>query len=294
LKKIHLSDRSSTSPFLFTNLKLELIKELRLADGHISAASGLVMIGQKFYVVCDDEQSLAVFSSDSKSSAERVQLFEGVLPRDPRERKKKKKDIESLFLMDDQLYAVPSGSTSHRNTGAVINVNTHVVRPLDFTRLFEACAKTIKELNVEGGVIYQKDIILFQRGNGAQGQNAIIVLDRAMFAGQAQIPPTCLKEIITVDLGLLNDLPLSFTDAAVVNGRIFFLAVCEASASTYEDGEVSGSVIGELNRSGKVLSLDQLDLTGKPEGLHIEDKTVYIVTDDDNALVPARLFKGTL
>ena len=275
-------------------MKLELIRDLRLADGHISAASGLVMIGEKFYVVCDDEQSLAVFSSDTKRRAETVKLFEGVLPLDPSERKKEKRDIESLFLMDDCLYAVPSGSTAQRNTGAVINVNTQVVRPLDFTFLFEVCAKTIEELNVEGAVIYQNDILLFQRGNGAKRQNAIIVLDRAVFAGQSQVNSACLKEIINVALGQLNGLPLSFTDAAVIHDRIFFLAVCEASASTYEDGEVSGSVIGELSRSGIVLSLDQLNLKGKPEGLHIEDKSVYIVTDDDNALIPARLFKDTL
>jgi hypothetical protein len=38
-----------------------------------------------------------------------------------------------------------------------------------------------------------------------------------------------------------------FTDAVLVEGKIYFLATAENIASTYDDGEILGSLIGRID-----------------------------------------------
>ena len=54
---------------------------------HISAASGLVVDEKNFYVIADDELSLAIFPRDG-SLGKLTPLFSGTLPLKHKERKK--------------------------------------------------------------------------------------------------------------------------------------------------------------------------------------------------------------
>ena len=55
---------------------------------HLSAASGLVRLGPRFYVVADDEYHLGIFPVAQGEPGELLRLFPGTLPHWPRARKK--------------------------------------------------------------------------------------------------------------------------------------------------------------------------------------------------------------
>jgi hypothetical protein len=80
------------------------VRLLSLAPGEhprglkfLSAASGLVRVGERFYVVADDELQLGMFTAGSAAPLRLVRLFEGELPAGARKRKAVKPDFESLL-----------------------------------------------------------------------------------------------------------------------------------------------------------------------------------------------------
>jgi hypothetical protein len=91
-------------------------------------------------------------------------------------------------------------------------------------------------------------------------------------------------------LGKHKGIPLSFTDATLNDGHILFLAVAEATESTYLDGSFEGAVLGILNTEGEVLKTFELNIKTKPEGLALSESHIYMVTDDDNRNVPSKLY----
>ncbi len=67
--------------------------------GHLSAASGMARVGQRLFVVADDELSLGVFDLAADGPGRMVRLFEGELSVDHRERKAEKPDLEALTVL---------------------------------------------------------------------------------------------------------------------------------------------------------------------------------------------------
>lgn len=289
-------------------LELKLIKTLTdPVNPHIfvSAASGLVKLNNTFYVIADDELTLASFTEEKKSSLQLISLLKGKLPENPKERKKQKPDWESLVVLnltaiDRILLAVPSGSTDQRMTGLSTRINSS--NKIDFSKLYLELKKTFKDLNIEGACVFKDHFKLFQRGNGLQSKNAVIDLDLSgvihdLTNGQS-LNPERITQIKTYDLGNLNKHKLDFTDVCCVGNRIWFLAVAENSESTYDDGDYQGSVLGCLDQNGDVVETFELNCPEKPEGLWVEsyDGVVkfYIVTDADNRETPASFYEGVL
>src|SRR5688572_32889185 len=80
------------------------IRELTLASPpnadsarHISAASGMVVVGEFLYVIADDELQLGVFEGNGAGAL--VRLFPGELPKASAERKALKPDLEALVRL---------------------------------------------------------------------------------------------------------------------------------------------------------------------------------------------------
>ena len=264
----------------------------------ISAASGLVTDDKNFYVISDDELSLATFSRDG-SPGRLTPLFPGPLPVEHEERKKQKPDLESLLKFDDGLLAVPSGSTIHRLLGVFLKNGQP--QTVDFSEIYIHLQNNIAELNIEGSVIRDDQFILLQRGNGMANKNALIILNlqsvRTAIASNNPIQKNSLCEIKFLELGSLNQVPLSFTDAALdKHGDIWFLAAAEATKSTYSDGQYVGAVLGCIDRSNNIVSTSELDCPRKPEGLALgtHDLNFWIVTDADDPAQAAELFEVTV
>lgn len=257
----------------------ELICELP-----VFAASGLVINSGIFFIVSDDEVSLLYGSPGKKFHS--LKLWDHTLPEDLKERKKVKPDLESLYLSGEKLFLLPSFSKKNRDHGAVVDIGpqgeilSH--QTLNLSSLRKKLDKEIPDLNIEGGVMLSNRLHLFQRGNGKDGSNAIIIC-KDLLSDEFEIRPLKLPDH--------QGVPVTVTDAALKGSTIFFTAVAEDSDSTYLDGEVMGSYLGTLDDQLMLSSLRELNFSGKPEGLSFDETgDLYFVTDDDSRDKPSRLF----
>ncbi len=252
----------------------------------ITAASGLVHSNNTLYVVSDDERGIISLQLDLTEKAAYHAIGGKRLPEDPAKRKKEKPDFECLALFSNSLLLIPSGSTSSRDQGALVNLDDFKIKPLSFKKSYQYLSKHIPDLNIEGAVINGDHIILFQRGNGPNKFNAIIDLKL-----EDLIRDNLDQSTITpVDLGSHNNINLGFTDATIHKDRIYFLSVGEASESTYHDGQFEGAYLGIMGFDGVIQKLNPLLIDFKPEGLTIVDDYLYIVTDSDNRTIESKLY----
>lgn len=265
------------------------LKELyTFNDPYIAAASGLAQVGDSFYVVSDDELSLVKFKLNGKAAT--IQIFEGTLPDEPKERKKVKPDFETLVALPDQsILCVPSGSKANRVRAAIIYPD-QTVKEISFVNIYANLTQYFSELNIEGAVLFEDKIRLFQRGNGKTHQNAIIDLVLEDFLSDEFKNP----KITPIKLPTLNGIPLSFTDASLSQGLFWFLAVSENSESTYLDGEFEGAILGAMDLEGNIHFEEELEIEHKPEGLVVVGKDFFIVTDADDRTKPSKLYSGVL
>ncbi len=300
---------------------LRKLRDLMLEGGgrdYIAAASGLVRHGDWLYVIADDEHFLGIFPASGDAPGKRLSLLDPRLPNDPAARKASKPDLEVITLLPEAVWpphgallALGSGSTPRRCGGIVMPFDAGgkpgAPRWFDLAPLYAGLSAILPELNMEGAVHAGDALLLFQRGNGPAGVNAIIEQKwnklRARIAGQgpeaaAQMEWSA-RRIQQVDLGAVRGIPLGFTDASVLpDGRVVFSAVAEDSASTYADGLCAGAAVGLLDAAGKVLSLQEVDPPYKVEGVHAEQSgsrvELLLVADADDPSRPAPLLAGIL
>lgn len=282
---------------------------------HVSAASGLVAVGPWLYVVADDALHLAVFPREGDAPGRSVRLFPGELPLEHKARKAAKPDLEALCLLapftgcpHGALLAVPSGSTAARQRGALLPLTPKgtlagEVHEVDFTAVYAQLARELGPLNIEGAAVSGGRLRLLQRGNGAQGTDALVDLDHERLVraleGDRKLGPEVVRTVRRWELGHVGGVRLTFTDASPLpDGRIVFTAAAEATPDAYSDGPVAGSVIGVLAPDGAPLFMDAVDAKVKLEGVsaHVERGQVHVllVADADDASVPSPLLEAVL
>jgi hypothetical protein len=281
---------------------------------HLSAASGLACRGAFIYVVADDELHLGVFGAADRLPGHLIRLFDGELPDKKKDRKRQKPDLEALALLPafgdcpyGALLALASGSKRNRRMGAVIALDAqgavrgapHVV---DLSPVLAPLDEVFPGLNVEGAIVSDNELRLFQRGNKRNGENAIIrfqladVLDALRSGAPGAIAPSAIDRY---DLGHIGGVPLCFTDAAALaDGTMVFTAVAEDTDDTYNDGPCAGAAIGIADNGGGLRCLHRLDRPYKVEGVDARADgdliKLLLVTDADDTDVPAGLFAATL
>ena len=281
---------------------------------YLSAASGLVQVGSKAYVVADDELHLGVFPTDSPTPGHLVRIFDGVLPDDRTERKRQKPDFEALALLPPfedfrhgGLLALGSGSRPNRGRGALLRLDRHgevcgPVHSLDMSPILAPLRAAFAELNIEGAVVAGEELWLFQRGNRRHPENAImryplsLVLAALRDPQGAAIAPTIIQRL---DLGTIDGVPFCFTDAsALPDGDIVFCAVAEDTEDAYRDGPCIGGAVGIIGADGRLISLRQLDRPYKVEGISARSAgdrlDLLLVTDADDPAIPAMLLSGSM
>jgi uncharacterized protein DUF6929 len=296
------------------------IRELTLASPpngdnsarHISAASGMVVVGEFLYVIADDELHLGVFDSSGAEAGALVRLFPGELPDASAERKALKPDLEALVRLPSfpgyphgALLALASGSKPNRRAGVVLELDESgriagEPRPCDLTPFYSSLESRFPALNIEGALVLGDELVLLQRGSKAQPESALIsfplheIFFRVANYETANSSPIAASRIQSFDLGMIEDAPLSFTDgAALPDDRIVFSAVAENTEDSYLDGPCLGAAIGIVGIDGRVETMLRLEPTEKVEGIHatIEGDCIslLLVTDADDAGVPAKL-----
>jgi hypothetical protein len=302
-------------------LSLTKIRELDLTAAatagrplHVSAASGLVCANSFMYVVADDELHLGVFRVGDNAPGRLVRLFEGELPDSGRDRKKQKPDLEALTLLPAHeeyphgaLLALGSGSTPNRRLGAVLGLDPHggargVPQVVDLAPILAPLDDAFPALNIEGAFVSGNELRLFQRGNKRHPKNAIIgfplsALRDILIAGRTD--PLTPSTIDPVDLGQIDGIPFSFTDAAALpDGSIVFTAVAEDTDDAYDDGCCVGALVGIADTNGRPRRLHRLEQPYKVEGVDARLDggliQLLLVTDADDANIPATLFSATI
>ena len=260
-------------------LALELLAKLRL-----SAASGVVCHDGELWVIADDEVLLQRYSFAGDYLGEQL-LLADELADEPVARKRLKPDFEMICrLPDGSVLVLGSGSTPQRQRGLWLRAGVVVV--LDLAPLYQHLQSQIIALNLEGAVVHGEQLLLAQRGNSTGSRNALIRLDleRVMVSlPRARLEPDCFLESVTVELGQLAGVPLSFTDLCVDDlGRLLFAAAAENTQSSYADGPCAGSALGWLH-DDQVRGLWPLQGSAKIEGITpLDDGSLRLVTDPDD------------
>lgn len=270
-------------------MTLELLTHLEL-----SAASGLVHQDGFLYSVADD--ALDLLRTDlSGGNPLRLPLREG--PRLDPIPKAHKPDFEALLFAGGTLLALGSGSSAARRQAVQVDSAGRGPRVVDLRLLYGALDRHFHELNIEGAVVHGDEVVLAQRGNGARRENALVRLDRRRFEAEladGSITEACLLDLVPVSLGAVGGVALSLTDLCLgPRGELLFTAAAEDTHNPYDDGEVAGSVIGVIDRSGRVHE-DRLVVAAKVklEGLcWLEGGELRLVADPDDPSARAPLFR---
>ncbi len=289
---------------------------------HLSAASGLVRVHGRLYVVADDEHHLGVMADTQQVptdalSTPRVtllRLFEGDLPRAKGQRKAAKPDLEALTAVPPlpgcphgALLALGSGSRPTRETAVLLaldasGASTGRMAHIDLAALYAPLREQFADLNIEGAFIVSGELHLLQRGNKGDGRSACVRFDWNQLVpwliGRKPVPPRP-KSVQVMELGQVAGVPLGFTDgAALPGGGWVFSAVAEATQDSYHDGACAGSAIGVVGPDGALRQLVGLQGAPKVEGVAVllqgEVLRLGLVTDADDPAVASQLLQARL
>ena len=260
------------------SLRYRKVRQLSLVRGahprgrtFLSAASGLVRVRERLYVIADDELHLGVFDVGSAKPLRLVRVFEGRLPADAKKRKKKKPDLESLLLLPSDtdspggaLLALGSGSRPNRFVGALLRVDAFgdakgPARPVDLEPLYRPLVDRFDELNIEGAFVAGGSLVVLQRGVAGDA-SAVVRFDLAKsldwLGGRRRRAPRPTS-VRSVDLGAVDGVDFAFTDgAALADGSWAFSAVAEARDNSVDDGPCVASAIGVCDGDDKLLFIE--------------------------------------
>jgi hypothetical protein len=286
----------------------------------VRAGSGVTWWGDRLAVVQDDTAFVALVDPVSGvAEAVALPVDDGVRQFGvARGNKARKPDLEAvLTLPDGRLLAFGSGSTAARERLLTLGPD-RVPRWVNAAPLYRALraerAFAGSELNVEGAALVGDRVRLFQRGNGAvvggvAPVNATVdlALDDLLAAMVRWVnDPTddrgvALADVVSYDLGAIDGVALSFTDATAWPGsrpgRVAWLAAAEDSPDTYRDGVCAGSALGYVDADGAVghqalRARDGAPFRAKAEGVAFDrgDPTLaWAVLDLDDPERPSEL-----
>jgi hypothetical protein len=256
----------------------------------IGSASGLVYKDDSLFIVSDNSSFLYQYHIPEKQLS-KIKLFENA---QENILKKDKFDFESITLKDNQLHVFGSGSTSKREKRITYNLESAAILEKDLSKLYQKIKQTAsitdEELNIEGALFCNEKWHLFQRGNGLGSKNGIIIL-KSDFDKNSDI------QFIPIQLPKIKQVETSFTDAVLVEDKIYFLSTAENTTSTYDDGEIFGSSIGRMD--SQTFEIDftlQISNTQKMEGLTLYKKTkteiqFLLCEDNDSDLLETTIYK---
>lgn len=264
----------------------------------IGSASGLLFKNDALFIISDNSKALYEYSMTGKKLDAHLLIENTELPQDNIP-KKLKPDFESITAYGEDVCVFGSGSTENRNKMVQFNTfNKKAVKTFDLADLYLSMQyfADIKseDFNIEGA-IYTGDVwYFFQRGNGANGQNGVFTVTAENLENEFTILYNSYK------LPKIKGVQTSFTDAILVDDTIYFLATAENSNSTYQDGEVLGSLIGSIKTDSMKLKLKQT-ITNKHkfEGLTLfknnKDSLEFLLCEDkDTDVQQSDIYKLTL
>lgn len=258
----------------------------------VRAGSAVVWADDRLLVVQDDATS-AFWIDPVTGVATRLILEGDGAPLS----KADKPDYEAAFVgFGGTIYIVGSGSSPKRRRVARFDpwsAAGTAIEHFDCPRLFDALAAALGDTpNIEGAVLLQGTVRLFHRGAGGRPSATADVPLGALEGG-----PAAVRDVIRHDLGAVNGVALTFTDAAPIGRRdaILYLAVAEDTPNAIDDGPIVGAAVGVIEAgAARYALLEEPD--GSPSLRKIEGVAIdagsnrgFLVTDPDDPNCPAEL-----
>ncbi len=258
----------------------------------IGSASGLVFNHGSVYLISDNSTFLYEYQVDS-TQLNKIQLTENAADNIV---KKLKPDFEAIAFNESYYFLFGSGSTEKRNQMIQVDAQTkEVVKTFDLSFLY-ASMQTFAQMeaddfNIEGAIYHQETWYFFNRGNGKNARNVVFTVTGANLEDDFRIMVNEYK------LPKIKGVRASFTDAIILDDTIYFLATAERTESTYNDGEVVGSLIGSMNsETMKIKFTKKITDTQKFEGLtfYKRNKTeieFLLCEDNDTEALESGIYK---
>ncbi len=207
---------------------------------NIPSGSGIEVKDGHIYIVGDDSCFLYKLAQNW-ALVEKIALFETPNPATERIAKPEKPDLEAMTLWEENgencLLLIGSGSKSPQRDTAYKVFSPPKVQKISFTALYDKLRKSplIPELNIEAAIQWQSYLVLFQRGGIFQENAAVLVQENE-------------PEILPFSLPLINNVQAGISGAVywAEKDLLLFCASAEATANSYDDGEICGSLIGQI------------------------------------------------
>ncbi len=266
----------------------------------LPAASAVVFWEERCFLIGDSSQFLHVLDAGTLNRfplTPQADLAAEPLP------KKQKPDFEGLVLdaVARRLWVLPSGSKKNRFSGALVDLDSpaYPACPADFGPLYDRVMQSAdigeKDLNIEGGgVLGQGRWFLLNRGNGPERKNRVILLEGGRLPEAEPVASHHLS------LPELDGVPATCTDGCAGDGLLYVVAAAEGTKSTYNDGEVAGSLIACFDLADFSLrGWCRLPGRQKFEGICLQEtapgrKTLLLCSDQDNPGLPGELYRLVL
>lgn len=248
----------------------------------ISSASGLEFLDGHIYLVSDNSNYLYDYRI-SENLLNRHVLLHG--PQMEEIEKPQKLDLEAMLFTADRIYTFGSGSTPVRERGFSIFKNDWKSTELDMRTLYSAMKKsaniTASDFNIEGAAIHGDSWIFLNRGNGPAGRNVIFKVEGDDLFKDFKITS------FEIDLPPIDGLVFGFSGASVVADSLYFIATAEEGLSTYDDGEIGGTIFGKLDLNNmRIDHCQKISADQKFEGITLfemqGDKISFLLCEDSD------------
>jgi hypothetical protein len=258
----------------------------------LGSASGLIYQDNSILAIGDNSSYLYEYSIDSQK-LEKHSLIENPQENTP---KKVKLDFEAITKFENNVYIFGSGSTENRNKMVQFDTTTKkVIATTDVSDLYLIMQSFGKispdDFNIEGAIYNGQSWYLFNRGNGKTNKNVIFTIDGENLTSDFRVLANDYK------LPKIKGIPTSFTDAILVDDKIYFLATAENTESTYNDGEVLGSIVGRIDITTMELEFaKKITETHKFEGITFSKKSgqemeFFLCEDNDTEVLASNIFR---
>ncbi len=208
-----------------------------------------------YYVMGDDASHVAIFDLDFKDNGT-IDLFpKGADLRLP---KASKADIESSVVIKDlkgsQLLFLGSGSVSpFRDSAFLFNPANREIKRIEATEFFSSLRIEVSELNIEAAAANGQEIILGSRGNQTYPGNFLI-------SAEFREHVFSFKRKIILQLPIAQA-GISGMDLDEDQDVLFITFSSEATANSYDDGQIGESYLVCLPDARKHLQSDTISIS---------------------------------
>ena len=261
----------------------------------LGSASGLIYSNDSLLIIGDSSGYLYDYSI-SKADLKKHELVENATENIA---KSEKADLEAMSVSGEDLYIFGSGSGRKRNVAIEVDLKTKdTIAKTDLKHLYSSMREVAnirrKEFNIEGAFYNGDYLYLFNRGSGAGNRNVIFTVNRKNLIKDFTI------QYKDIQLPQINGFRSGFSDAILVDKKIYFIATAENTSSNTADGRILGTLVGSIDLSTMTIDFtEKISDNQKFEGITLyskgDDKIEFLLCEDnDTEELKSNIYKLTL